>query len=73
MHKVIVTEIQKLELKPDDMLIVKLDPEMSLAEIEHLKEVIEETIPEDVTGLVVWKDIEFMVVRKTNGQTTAET
>ena len=68
-NRKIIKELEIVKLKPDDLVIVKVNAICTNDEIKHIKNSIQRVIPEGVNLLFLVKDnIEFDVYRKVNKQ-----
>jgi len=62
--KNLITEIQKLSLTENDILVVKGTQPMSRAQLDRLQEIIKNSLNIDITTIYVNKDVKFEKMSK---------
>ena len=61
---VVVVELTKLELQPNDVLAVKVNRQLNTEEIQQLSEAINAVLPKDVKAVIMSTEYEIEVIRK---------
>lgn len=64
----VIVEISKLELGPDDVLVVRTPYQPTAMQLDNMSEALKAMLGQDAHFIFATTDIEFSVVKRTEGE-----